>query len=412
MTRPTSPAASPLRGRYLVRNRLWNAWLHVNDAALRVLHAPNGAHSAHEAPRRVLVAVGGHLGDAVIATAHLSQLARAFPGVEIGIVCGSWSRMVFESHPRVRWIHVLDHWKLNRDRGGGGGGGGGALRRWLTARRTRARALAEIREVGYDAAIDLAAYFPNSARLLWKAGIPVRVGYTSGGDGPLYTHAVPWSARNHVLDEHAALLAQLAPAAGTDTPARYALGIVPHRAAAGAAEKLESAGLSQRSYVVVHMGAGQTRKEWPSEKWTSVLRELGALGFRCVLTGAGAAQSELARGVAESVPGTVNFSDRLDWNEFRAVIAAARLVLSVDTVAAHLAGAAGTPCVVLMTGMDVPERWRAVGGGAGGGALVTILSERVACAPCYRSRGCAEMSCIRDVAPQAVIAAARNHLNV
>jgi ADP-heptose:LPS heptosyltransferase len=398
MTRPKSPR-SPLRGRYLVRNPLWNAWLRVNDSVLRVLHDTNGEQRTGRSLKRVLVAVGGHLGDAVIATAHLSQLSRALPGAEIGIVCGSWSRRVFEGHPRVKWIHVVDYWKLNR-------GAASVFARWLAARRTRARALREIRDLGYDAAIDLAAYFPNSARLLWKAGIPVRVGYTSGGDGPLYTHAVPWSARNHVVDEHAALLAQLVPSFGNGLSPQYELGAVPETAAAAVAKKLESHGLARGSYVVVHMGAGQTRKEWPSEKWTQVLRELAALGIRAVLTGAGASQSELARRVAETVPGTVNLSDQLDWNEFRAVVADARLVLSVDTVAAHLAGVAGTPCVVLMTGMDEPRRWIAIG------APVTILSEKVPCAPCYRSRGCADMSCIRDITAASVVAAARRHLSV
>jgi ADP-heptose:LPS heptosyltransferase len=137
----------------------------------------------------------------------------------------------------------------------------------------------------------------------------------------------------------------------------------------------------------------------------SVVRELGAMGVRSVLTGSGIPQTALATRVAAAVSGAVNLSDRLDWNEFRAVVAGARVVLSVDTVAMHLAGAAGRPCVSLMTGMDVPQRWRALG------SQVTVLSEPVACAPCFRSRGCAKMSCVRDITSESVIAASRRYLN-
>ena len=126
-------------------------------------------------------------------------------------------------------------------------------------------------------------------------------------------------------------------------------------------------------------------------------------GTRVALTGSGSAQLAQARVLAEAVPGTVNLAGELRWNEFRAVLATARVVLSVDTVAMHLAAAEGTPCVALMTGMDRPERWRPLG------LAVVVLTEPVACAPCFRSRGCAAMSCVREVQVEAVLEAARGH---
>jgi ADP-heptose:LPS heptosyltransferase/glycosyltransferase involved in cell wall biosynthesis len=396
-------ARSPLRGRYLVSNPAWNWWLRLNDFGVRMM---NGRHAdASDATRastahptkRVLLAIGGHLGDGVIATAMFRQVSESFPDAEIGVLCASWNRRIFELHPRVRWIHTVDHWKLNRGRSS-------LIDRWRTTRSTRAQALAEIRSTKYDVAVDLSPYYPNAARLLWRAGIPVRVGYTSGGDGPLFTHPVSWSMRDHVSEEHRALLAQVGPFTQRD-PAAYELADVPTESVTRANEILRGGGLAPGNYVVVHMGAGHARKEWPVEKWIVVVRELAAVGVRCALTGAGPQQMRLAQQLAAAVSGTVNLSDQLDWNQFRAVIAGARLVLSVDTVAMHLAGAAGRPCVSLMTGMDRTERWRALG------AEVTVLSEPVSCAPCFRSRGCAKMSCVRDITPTSVIAASRPYLN-
>ena len=406
MKRPGAPG-SPLRGRYLVRNPLWNAWLHVHDFLLGVFvgRPPRAAWTQAEisTPRRILIAIGGHLGDAVIASTLVSRVAQAYPNAEIGLLSGSWSRQVLHSHARVRWTHVMDHWKLNRR-------GGSLFARWRICRKSAGRALAEIRTIGYDVAIDLAAYYPNSARLLWRAGIPVRVGYESGGGGPLYTHPVRWEPRDHVWQEHVELLARLTATNGDGVSATYELPPIPSTATRGAREKLVAAGFREdadkvkEGYVVVHMGAGHVRKEWPIENWRTVVRELVSSGFRVALTGAGAEERAVAQRVARSVAHCMDLTDQLDWNEFRAVIAGARAVLSVDTVAMHLAAAAGRPCVALMTGMDVPERWAALG------KQVTILSERVRCSPCYRSQGCADMACIRGISPASAVSAAREYL--
>src|SRR4030095_3015555 len=132
-------------------------------------------------PSRVLLAVGGHIGDAVISTATLSLLKREHPDVDIGIVAASWAAPVFGGHPDVARLHLLDHWKFDRS-------SRPLASKVARHRRTLATALREIRSARYDAAVDLYAYYPNMAWLMWRAGIPVRVGYRSGGYGPLYTH--------------------------------------------------------------------------------------------------------------------------------------------------------------------------------------------------------------------------------
>ena len=92
------------------------------------------------------------------------------------------------------------------------------------------------------------------------------------------------------------------------------------------------------------------------------------------------------------------------WNEFRQVLSGARATISVDTVAAHLSAAEGTPTIVVMTGMDDPARWRPLG------RHVTVLTERVPCSPCYLPNGCAAMSCIVEVTTDSVLAATRRHV--
>jgi ADP-heptose:LPS heptosyltransferase len=168
--------------------------------------------------------------------------------------------------------------------------------------------------------------------------------------------------------------------------------------------KLREASVDIENYVVLHMGSGRERKTWQPANWAEVARQLLADGAAIVLTGAGEADAARTRDLVSRVRGVVNLCDRLSWNELRYVLAHARATISVDTAAAHLSAAEGTPTTVLMTGMDDPSRWRPIGD------HVTVLSERVPCWPCYKANGCAAMSCIAGVTPDVVLAAARRHL--
>jgi ADP-heptose:LPS heptosyltransferase len=390
---------SPLRGRYLVRNRAWNAWLRVNDFVLDLMHgrARAATNGITHAPKRVLLAVGGHIGDAVIASSVLRPLLGAIPGVQIGVMTGSWNRQIFEGHPAVRWLHSVDHWKSSRS-------GRTLFARWLVARRSRAQSVRELRSVGYDAALDLSAYYPNFARVLHSAAIPVRIGYPTGGDGALYTDAVEWKAGRHVTEDHLSLLQRLVPSLPSDGSARYELTPASADSDARAHGKLVAGGLTPRRYAVLHVGAGLPRKEWPVEHWRRVAAELASSDLAIVLTGTGHRQRTMTERVSSGQTDVVNLCDQLDWEEFRSVVRGARIVLSVDTVAMHIAAAEGVPCVALMTGMDDPARWRPVGG------HTTVLSEPVHCSPCFRSRGCSEMSCIQDITPESVVRATRAQL--
>jgi heptosyltransferase-3 len=391
---------SVLRGRYLVQNPIWNTWLRVNDSVLAAFRRGGAPVPVPTGVRRVLIAVGGHLGDAVIATSIFAPVREAFPGSEIGVLTGSWNRQVFDGHPDVRWIHTVDHWKLNRSRTS-------FVKRWWRAHRMRRAARRDISSLGYDVAIDLYAYYPNSSRLLARAGIPRRVGFVSGGGGPLFTSPIEWEPGRHVALDHVALLRALTPTLPALAPLRYSMPRAEPRAARKADEILRAASVRLDNYAVIHAVAGAARKDWSVEHWRAVARALQAEDTDVVLTGAGADQRRTTVQIAHGITGIANLCDLLTWDEFRHVITQARIVLSVDTVAAHLAAAAGTPCIAIMTGVDDPHRWRPLG------ERVSMFSDGAAGSPrspCQPIYGCTDTSCVQDVALASVLSAARNHL--
>jgi heptosyltransferase-2 len=302
-------------------------------------------------PRRVLLSINGHLGDAVIATAAIRALRASLPNVELGVVLPSWSRVVVEGDPRVAHVHVVDHWHTSRQ-------SAGPLAKWRRYRATRRRALREIRAVGYDVAVDLYEYFPNAAVLLWRAGIPVRIGFSSAGFSASYTHAVPWGdAQGHTVDRQAALIGLVMPAPTPVAP-RYDLPDTPGEAARRVDALLEREGLRPDSYIVVHMGAGSPTKEWPLAHWMTIAAQLVQDGERLVFTGQGPAERDAIHIVTRGLPGCVDLCDRLDWQDYVQVVRRARQVLAVDTVAGHVAAAVGTPSVTLWSGISSAAHWR------------------------------------------------------
>lgn len=388
MTRDDRHPLAPQRGRYFMRHRGFNLLFRGIDAVLRAAHALSRGPDHARPVRRVLIANGAHLGDIVLSTAVLPVIKAAYPGARIGMLVGSWAGPVVQGHALLDWVHRVDHFRLNR----------AALplkTKIATWWRTRREALRKIRELDYDVAVDLYFYFPNSIALLWQAGIPHRIGYTSAGLGPLLTRALDIdmaSNRRSIVELHLELLRQMpsigAPRTDLAVPniPRASVDIAP---LAGAGE-----------YVVLHMGSGSALKDWPESSWAVLARQLLAQGHRLVLTGTGAREKEKIERFRREIPETLDLCDRLTWKEFVEVIANARLLVASDSVAAHVATAVDTPAVVTGHGMTNLHLWRPAS------PRTKVVMHPVSCAPCYRNAGCASMACLRELAPSVVQAEA------
>jgi ADP-heptose:LPS heptosyltransferase len=334
--------------RYLVRSRLAVFVLRCIDALFRQRRAE------WKSPKRILLCNLAHLGDVVRATAALPIVKEAYPEAEIGFLIGSWSKPVLQNHPLVDKIHCVDHWKLNR-------ASTPLWKKILHYLKQRKKVIREIQ--GYDLAIDLYPYFPNAIHMLYKAGIPLRVGYTSGGFGPLLTHPQEWK-ENSLSRPHL---------------------ICPSRV--------------QKTHILMHMGTGSSLKEWPEKRWKELAMRLAGEGHELVFTGRG--EAECARIQRMGVGHLVMDAE---WDVFVSWIAEAKLLISVDSAAVHVAAAFEVPTVVLFCGINSMSEWRPHNPKA------QVLMHPVSCAPCYRKKGCASMACIRQISVDAVFHTAKKLL--
>ncbi|WP_416403634.1 glycosyltransferase family 9 protein [Arthrobacter sp. LFS091] len=112
---------------------------------------------------------------------------------------------------------------------------------------------------------------------------------------------------------------------------------------------------------VIHVGAAYGSRLWPVERFADVAVQLAAAGHRIVLTGGTSERGRADETAALAKRKGANLDDgllagRQGLAEFAATIAEARLVVSADTGAAHLASAYERPSVVLF-GPAPAEEW-------------------------------------------------------
>ncbi|MEI6279133.1 MAG: glycosyltransferase family 9 protein [Verrucomicrobiae bacterium] len=112
-------------------------------------------------------------------------------------------------------------------------------------------------------------------------------------------------------------------------------------------------------YVLVNATSGWKKKMWTVGGWTALIKSLGA-DCPCVLTSTGAAwQVDHCGGIAEAAGGTFLPTT---MRQFLWLCANARMVLTVDGAASHLAAAFGVPCFTLFGPSSIAHWHRPVPG--------------------------------------------------
>lgn len=356
--------------------------LFSRDRILRLL-CLWGLIRKHSEPRasvqRVLLCNWAHLGDAVMMTAILPVVLKTWPGAKVGVLVGSWSAPLFQGHPLVDQVHCVNHWLLDRS-------SRSLVGKWLRYLKQRGRALREIKEADYDVAVDFYFFFHNAIAFLYQTRIPLRAAYTRVGLGSLLTHPRTWEDKEQSLIQyHLELLESLGAPPGDARQVRPVL-----------ADPQVSVTLPD-IYTVFHVGSGEEKREWPSEKWKELLSALEARGHRIVFTGRGSREKALIAQITSDSPQALNLCDQLSLEAFTAVMRSARLLITVDSAAGHVASAYSVPTISLFSGTVRTSHFRPHN------PRGVVCSFPVPCAPCFRLKGCSTMECIRGVRVEDVV---------
>jgi heptosyltransferase-3 len=172
-------------------------------------------------------------------------------------------------------------------------------------------------------------------------------------------------------------------------------------------ELLTTHGLSSKSFVVMHPGAGWRFKCWTPAGYARVIEALHRdWHLPVVLTGTRAPHEQelLAAILQESAVNPLNLAGELTLKELGALIHQARFFFGADSAPMHLAAAVETPAVALF-GPSGAYNW----GPWGEGHLV--IQKDWDCVPCGRDgcEGSKISRCLTELEPEEVLEAMERH---
>jgi len=217
-----------------------------------------------------------------------------------------------------------------------------------------------LRRRRYDAVILCKVNSGDHTWITWLSGIPVRVGTTDKYYGRLLTHNLRYGEELkswHEVEFVTGLAQPLCPA-----PLTLQRVVLPINESAlqQASLLLASKGVfDAEPYFCVHPGTGGTCHAWYPERYSQVAQKVRArTGWTAVITGSQAEQP-LASAVADQMQGKgVSIAGETSVQVLGAVLRRARLLISGDTAAVHVASSVGTPCVVVHPESDYARRLR------------------------------------------------------
>ena len=316
-------------------------------------------------PRRILIIKPSAIGDVVHGLPILNLLRLRWPEAHIAWLVTPACAGLLQGHPQLNEVILFDRKRY-----------AASIRSPRVARELFAF-FGELRSKKFDLVIDLQGLF-RSGWLAWITGAPVRVGAANAREGAwlFYTRRVPAGAtERHAIERYLDIAEFLGLGR---SPVRF---VFPTDDVDRAAAK---ALLPSEPFAVLLPATNWPTKQWPIEKFASLIEPLAAMGLKSVLAG-----GPDAAAMAVSLPGVIDIAGRTSLRELAAVLERASIVIANDTGPMHIAAALGRP-LVTMYGPTSPVRTGPYGRDD------TVVRLDIACSPCF-SRSCSHHSCMRGL---------------
>ncbi len=268
-------------------------------------------------PRRILVIQLRRLGDVVLTTALLDDLARAFPNAAVDFLVGPAAAPLLAGHPLISERIVFD-----------------SDRRQAMTR--------EIRSRRYDWVVDLQGSL-TTGMLTRASGARVRLGWRMRGWRLWYTAAKSRKGPiEYVVRERRRLLELAGVAVGDTLPSIH---LSSEEREAGERDARSCGAPPNAPRVGMLLSTREPAKDWKVEGFAEVARALLADGVTPLIfqTAGDVERVERIRALA---PGAIVVPS-LELRRFLGLLASTHVFVSGDTGPAHMADALGVPRVTI-----------------------------------------------------------------
>jgi ADP-heptose:LPS heptosyltransferase len=276
---------------------------------------------AHPGSGPIVISRPDRIGDVIISTACLAPVREKFPDAKIYFLASEQLRPLIENHPLITGFVSLSS-NLTSE-----------------LRRIRASAIVHLHP-------DAECY-----RAASNAGIPIRIGYSKGGQNHHLSHAIT-DRRAEGLQHEAEYCFDLLQEIGIKKPACLRPSIHLADADKQSLQQKLPWELSATRFVVLNASAYSAKKEWPNERFAAVANKMkDEFGFSAVFVGT---KSHLAHDHFD-LSGQTTLAE-LCW-----LLKYASALVTNDTGTSHLAAAVDCPGVVIFGRTHPqygPTRWR------------------------------------------------------
>jgi heptosyltransferase-1 len=351
-------------------------------------------------PQRILILRFSALGDVIQTLPLASWLRLRYPNAVIGWAIDEELAGAIEGHTALDHVHRIGRKRWSRSLKHPG--------KWLSVRQEFSAFINEIKDVGYDLAIDPQSLFKTSV-IAFSAGIKRRVGYGHGREMSGLFLNERHLGRDEYFDPnvlHMKHLVQLAQAVGCRETALDIEAPPTPPAIAGKIDELIAGGFATRKPIVaIAPGTQWDSKLWPEASWIKLIENiLNDMDMNVLLVGS-KGDAPLCRRLTEGakVPAgrLCDISGQTNIREMYAVYKHTIAAIGPDSAPQHIAGAVKTPCVICIFGPTAFKRTAPVGS-----PVVQLLSAPVQleCQPCHKSE-CrfATNECMGLVTPDMVL---------
>jgi len=340
---------------------------------------------------KIMIRATNWVGDAIMALPALRAVRSRFPEAEIAIVARPYVADIYRDQ---QICDQLIHYDPRGTHAGLFGSG---------------RLAAELRAHKFDVALLLQNAF-DAAWLVWRAGIPERIGYARDGRSFLLTKALPVPQRGEFPSHEKFYYLELVRRAGwlDSVPDVAFIGLnVPEEKRRSAEEFLSKSGV-RRAVLRIAIGAGASygsAKCWPPARFAELANRLQSQTDADVILFGTAAETDVSNAIAaEMRRPPIDLTGKTAIADLPALLSQCHLFIGNDSGAMHVAAAVDLP-VVAVFGPTDPD----------GTAPVTprcsIVQQRPYCSPCFLRRCPTDHRCMKDVTAEMMETAAKSWLS-
>lgn len=323
-------------------------------------------------PARLLIVLGGAIGDVVRALPLLCRLRRGLPRTQIHWAVEPASAPLLRAHPALTSVVVFD-----RPRG-------------LPA---FASFLRRVRGLRADLSLDLQRHFKSGVVTL-ASGAKRRVGFhrQNSREGNFLFQTERLEPMSH-FSSKLAQFQRFADHLGVPpAPIEFGLTLLPE-------EEVEVEKLLervQRPFAVFGVGSTAESRLWFPAETARVIEHVAAAGLDVVLVGGPGEERWAAPIAQESHVAVHDLTGRTSLRQLIGVLARAKLTVGPDSGPMHIAAAVGTPVVSLWGATSAARS-------APYGSEQLVVEGSAECMPCYRKSCPIGRLCMRNISVESVI---------